>query len=165
MHYAILSAALFLSLALGATLFDELTFYGVKPDLLLVIVIIYALFRGSVRGAQLGFLYGLAEDLIMGRFVGLNAASKMLVGYMIGWGERRFYKENFLVPIATVFLGTIVSHFLYALFFTIVSGKGQFAYFRQFVLPLALYNTIMGLAIYKPFTGSLTKGLLRIQRK
>lgn len=164
MHYVILGAILFLCLTLEATLFDELTFYGVKPDLLLVLVIIYAFFRGSVRGAKLGFVFGIAEDLLMGRFVGLNAASKMLIGYLIGWGERRFYKDNLLVPIIIVFGGTIVSHFLYLAFFTVVSGKGQMLAFKQFTLPLALYNTVMGLLIYKPFARSLTHGLLRIHR-
>lgn len=165
MHYFILGGALFLSLALQATLFDGLTIQGVKPDFLLILIIIYALFKGSVSGAGLGFVYGLAEDLLLGRFIGINAGVKMLIGYMAGWGERRFYKDNILVPIVTIFIGTMVSHFLYVLFLTIVSGKSQFMLFRQFFLLFALYNTFSGLFIYRPFARFLTKGPIRSHRR
>lgn len=163
MHYLILSAILFLSLTLESTLFDQLTFYGVKPDLLLVLVLFYGLFRGSISGAKLGFFYGLAEDLLLGRFVGLNAATKMLVGYLIGLGERRFFKNNLILPILVVFGGTLLSHFMYTLLFSLISGYGQFILFRQYALPLAVYNAIMGLIIYKPFTKYLTKETLRVK--
>ncbi|NLC76806.1 MAG: rod shape-determining protein MreD [Clostridia bacterium] len=164
MHYLVLGAYLFLSLTLEATLFNNLTIWGVKPDLLLILVIIYALFRGSVPGAQLGFFYGLVEDLLLGNFVGLNAAGKMLVGYGIGWGEKRFFKDNLFVPVFTVSVGTVAFLFLYVLLYSIVSGTGHFTAFRQMALPLALYNTLIGTVVYKPLARSLTDGLLRIHR-
>lgn len=164
MHYGILGACLFLSLTLEGTIFNNLTLWGIKPDLLLVIVIIYGLFRGSVPGAQLGFVYGLVEDLLLGHFVGLNAASKMLIGYGMGFGEKRFFKDNIFVPVFTVFTGTIVFLFLYLSLYSLVSGISHLTAFRQMAIPLAMYNTIVGTLVYKPLARSLTDGLLRIDR-
>lgn len=164
MHYGILGACLFLSLTLEATVFTNLTLWGIKPDLLLIVVIIYGLFRGSVPGARLGFVYGLVEDLLLGHFVGLNAAGKMLIGYSMGWGEKRFFKDNIFVPVFTVFTGSIVFLFLYLLLYSLVSGINHFTAFRQMAIPLALYNTVVGTLIYKPLARSLTEGLLRIDR-
>lgn len=152
MHYVILGAALFLSLALEGTLFNSLTVFGVKPDLLLILVIIYSLFRGSIPGAKLGFVYGLAEDLLFGNFVGLNAASKMLVGYAIGWGERRFFKDNLLVPIMSVLVGTLGFLAIYLLLFSFVSGGKYWTAFSDMVLPLCFYNTLLGSLIYQPLS-------------
>lgn len=163
MHYLILSVILFLSLTLETTLFDQLTFYGVKPDLLLILILFYALFRGSVSGAKIGFFYGLAEDLLLGRFVGLNAATKMLIGYLVGLGERRFFKDNLILPVLLVFGGTLLSHLLYVSLFTLISGYGQFVLFRQYALPLAIYNVIMGIFIYRPFSKFLMKEFIRIK--
>ncbi|HHW07704.1 MAG TPA: rod shape-determining protein MreD [Clostridia bacterium] len=165
MHYFILGAALFLSLTLEATLFNHLTLAGVKPDLLLVLVIIYSLFRGSAAGAKLGFVYGLVEDLLLGNYVGLNAACKMLVGYAIGWGEKRFFKDNILVPVFAVFTGTLGFLLIYFMLFSLVAGGGAWAPFSHMVLPLCAYNTLLGILLYRPLYRSLTEGLLRPERR
>jgi len=162
--YLVLGVALFLSLALEATLFNHLTLAGVKPDLLLVLVIIYSLFRGSVAGAGLGFIYGLVEDLLLGNYIGLNAACKMLVGYASGWGEKRFFKDHLLVPVLSVFTGTLGFLLLYLMLFSLVAGAGAWATFSRMVLPLCFYNTLLGTLLYRPLYRSLTEGLLRPER-
>ncbi|MFA5535823.1 MAG: rod shape-determining protein MreD [Bacillota bacterium] len=157
MHYFILAVLLFLSLTLETTVFDLFTFYGAKPDFLLILVLFYALFRGSIAGAKIGFIFGLAEDLLLGRFVGLNAATKMLIGYLAGFGERKLFKDNLILPLLVVFIGSILSHLIYIFFFSLVSGLNQFILFRQFALPLAAYNSLMGFIIYKPFSKYMTR--------
>lgn len=165
MAYVILGAALFLSLTLEATLFTHLTLHGIKPDLLLVLVIIFSLFRGSVPGAQLGFVYGLVEDLLLGNYIGLNAACKMLVGYVIGWIGKRFFKDNLLVPVLSVFTGTLGFLLLYLLLFSLVTGGSAWGAFSDMALPLCLYNTLLGLLLYRPLYRSLTEGILRLERR
>ena len=165
MHYFTLAILLFLSLTLETTFFDLFTFYGVKPDFLLILVLFYSLFRGSIAGAKIGFIFGLAEDLLLGRFVGLNAATKMLIGYLTGFGERKLFKDNLILPLLVVFGGSVLSHLIYISFFSLVSGVNQFVLFRQFALPLAAYNSLMGLIIYKPFSSFVTKEFTSIKFK
>ncbi|MEW6622596.1 MAG: rod shape-determining protein MreD [Bacillota bacterium] len=94
------------ALVLQATLFNYFPVAGVKPDLLLIIVVLYGLLYGKSAGI-LGLLYGLAEDLITGRFIGFNAFTKGLMGYFIGLLEPKLFKDHILVPIVVLLIGTL----------------------------------------------------------
>jgi rod shape-determining protein MreD len=154
----------FISLSLQSTLFSDLSYRGVKPDLLAIIVIFYSLFHGTLSGAGLGFIYGLGEDLILGRFVGLNALAKGITGYVIGLGEKRVFKENFLVPLLVCFSGTVLCQVVYLLLLSLVSGENVWLRFKGVILPQALYNSLLGLLIYGKFAKSATRGILKRSR-
>lgn len=164
MHVLVLGIIFFFSLALQSTLFSYISYHGIKPDLLAIIIIFYSLFHGSIPGARLGFIYGLVEDLILGRFIGLSALSKGITGYLIGLGEKRFFKENFLVPLLASFSGTVVCQVVYLLLLNLVSGENVWLRFKEVVLPQALYNSLLGLLMYSKFARSATRGILRRSR-
>lgn len=85
------------------------------PDLLLVAISLEALFYGPRQGAAIGFIYGMVEDIFLGRYLGLNALIKALVGYGIGWGENRVYKDNLLVPVLALAAATLAANLLWLL--------------------------------------------------
>jgi rod shape-determining protein MreD len=91
LKYLIITLYLLGSLVLQSTLLEEFKVAGVKPDLLLVFVVFWALFHGKREGAKMGFIFGLAEDLFMSKFIGLNILCKMAVGYMVGAMENKFF--------------------------------------------------------------------------
>jgi rod shape-determining protein MreD len=127
---------------LEATLLEFFRMAGVKPDLLLLLLIFYSLEHGANRGAVLGMIYGLLEDLYEGRFLGLNALIKMLVGYAVGLGKDKLNRDNPLVP---VFL-TGVASLGAGLLFLLLSPLGGIAYpwssgLLTVVLPASVYNT------------------------
>ena len=64
--------------------------------MVLILVVFFAIFRGSVQGGLMGVALGLMEDLMTGRFIGINALCKGLLGYIAGVSERNLYKNNFL---------------------------------------------------------------------
>ncbi len=63
--------------------------------MVLILVVFFAIFRGSVQGGLMGVALGLMEDLMTGRFIGINALCKGLLGYIAGVSERNLYKNNF----------------------------------------------------------------------
>ena len=86
-----------------------LSFAWTTPDFLLLIVIFNAMFRESPHGGVTGFLVGLAEDLYVGRFIGLNALAKCVTGAFCSSLSKSVFKENVWIPVINVFLGSIIN--------------------------------------------------------
>ncbi|MGH8982337.1 MAG: rod shape-determining protein MreD [Acidimicrobiia bacterium] len=72
------------TVVLQATLFPDLRFFDVAPDLGLVATIAVACRIGPERGAVYGFASGLAIDLFLQTPFGLSALSFAVVGYGAG---------------------------------------------------------------------------------
>ena len=150
------------SIILQSTLFHYLKIAGVKPDLLLVIVILYSILKGEKHGARLGFVFGLLEDLLVGRYIGLQALTKMTVGYTIGLLERKVYQDNIIIPAGAAFAGTVLHGILC---FIILFLTGSYTLNSINFLPLtaaaAFYNVLIALIIRGRFFYSNRQGLLR----
>ncbi|SMB92160.1 rod shape-determining protein MreD [Desulfonispora thiosulfatigenes DSM 11270] len=143
MKVAILFLVAFISLILESTVFNEFTLLKIKPDLLLIYVSLFALQKGSKKGASFGFGIGLLEDLFMAKFIGMNALVKAIVGFGIGFLEKRIYKENFLVPIIMVMVGTIIAGFGFYILSLILGIPISINHFKVIVLPMLLYNILL----------------------
>jgi len=124
-----------------------------KVDILVIILAIFAVFRGARQGAALGFTYGLIEDLYLAKYVGLNALSKMFIGYLIGLNKDRLNTDNWIVPGILVFIASIGQGF-FVLVFGKVAGMNYPLLWGtvHIILPMAFYNTglaILGYSLYQ----------------
>jgi len=134
------------ALILEATLLEFFRIAGVKPDLLLLLLLFYALETGAGRGTALGLLYGLMEDLYTGRFVGLNAVIKMLLGYLFGWGRDRLNADNPWVPVSLAWGATLAG----GVMFLLLGPLGGMDYpwpaaLAAVILPASIYNASLAL--------------------
>lgn len=101
-----LGPALFglLAFLLRTSVFARLSINGVTPDLLLVVVVMTALRQGAFRGAIVGIVFGLLEDVATGRLIGMHALGLMLGGLAAGLLRRRLYPDPWFVPLLAVLL-------------------------------------------------------------
>ncbi|GAW93321.1 rod shape-determining protein MreD [Calderihabitans maritimus] len=148
------------SIVLETSLLNYLAVFGAKPDILLLIIVFMAIFYGSKTGTYIGVIYGLMEDLVIGRYIGLNALVRAFTGYLIGLGEKKFYKDNLLVPFVALFLATVVNETLCLLLRSLVSARVEFPG-GYYLLGQALYNSFLGLILYGKFYASATRGWLK----
>jgi len=81
-------------------------FYGMGPDLILLMVSSIGFLNGKRVGSFAGFLLGLFEDLATGTFFGLNAFTKLLVGHVCGIFSTRVLKDSFGLPVTASILNT-----------------------------------------------------------
>ncbi|MGB9792487.1 MAG: rod shape-determining protein MreD [Thermacetogeniaceae bacterium] len=133
------------------TLLPLLDIYGVMPDLLLVLIVLTGFFFGSKRGGAVGFAVGLIEDLLAGRYLGLTALSGFLTGYAVGYLEGEFYRENPIVPLFLVFLGSLLFNGVSLIGREILEAFSGALPSLLWTLPLAaLYNTILAALLYRP---------------
>ncbi len=88
-----------------------------KPDLLLVVLVSYALRRGPNWGMTAGFTVGLLQDVISTDLIGLSALSKTVAGFLAGILAGKFAErtEFLLTLLITGLLHDLIYFFIYTL--------------------------------------------------
>ena len=121
----------------------------IKPDLLLAIVISISLLYGKETGFFTGLFAGILQDLISGNIFGLNALSKMIIGYTLGLIESKVFKENTLLTIVSAIIATFLNAAFLSIFLYILNYKIEPFYFfiNHFILSL-IFNIIITVPIH-----------------
>lgn len=131
-------------LILQSTVMESVAIAGIKPDLVMLLVVLNGFFLGPREGAFLGFAGGIIEDLFSGSYIGLNALSKMAAGYLAGAAGERLYRENILIATIVTFLtslaGLTVNYLL--LLYLDIHISPLHALFRV-ALPGAAYTALL----------------------
>ncbi|MEW6523781.1 MAG: rod shape-determining protein MreD [Bacillota bacterium] len=117
---------------------------GVKPDPLLMFTVVYGFLRGVPGGAAVGFGTGLARDILSGRYIGLTALSRGLLGAGAGFLHRGFHGDNTLIPPAAGFAASVLSDVVFLLALGIPGRAEEILRIGQTViLPAAVYNACL----------------------
>ncbi len=77
-------------LIIQTTIVPLIAVNGAVPDLIIILLVSFALRNGQIYGTVLGFVYGFLFDVITGSFLGSTMLSKTLAGFIAGY----FYNEN-----------------------------------------------------------------------
>lgn len=121
--------------------------FGVQPDLVLVVVVCFALAEGQLFGATFGFVGGFFEDLLMAQYMGFNMLTKTIVGSLVGLLKGYGRPEGTVLPVASVFVATIISQVTLAVLAFLFGETLVFkATLNWLMFPAALYN-----ALFTPF--------------
>ncbi len=151
MKYLLLFFAAFMGIVLQDTVFNAISIAGGKPDFLLILVVFFALFRGQIQGGLLGMVFGLMEDLMTGRFIGLNAICKGLTGFIVGLMSERLYKNNFFIPVVTVFVSTFLCSIFYLIFSNVIGMNIDGIRLLMLSVSDAVYNIVFSPFFYVVF--------------
>lgn len=150
------------SLLLQSAAFARLTFFGAKPDVLLVLVVLTGVLQGKEEAARKGFFIGLFEDLFLARFIGINALTKATLGFLTGMVEKEVFKENVAISVMMVWVFSLFHAALYALLMILL---GRFASlgldYLGTILPFAFYNAMVAVVLFPLMYALLVKGPLR----
>ena len=111
------AATLLTALLLQTTVLTRLPLPGGAPDLLLVLVVAFALAEGPRSGTVTGFVAGLLADLVGDHELGRTALVLAVVGYAAGLVHDPSYggrDRSTLLPFAVVGLAAAAAVTLYA---------------------------------------------------
>lgn len=153
MRQLILSIAVIFGVVIQATWLGSLHLpWHVTPDLVLIMTISYGLLKGPDEGLIFGLCAGLFVDLIAGGLIGVKTISKMAAGFVAGFMEKNIFKDNLLVPVIAVFIGTLFFESFNVIMH--IAFKGNFYFFNAFItriIPLAFINALIAPVIYHFF--------------
>lgn len=84
---------------------------AVRPDLVLLTVVLVGLADGSTIGARYGFSVGLLGDLVSGgdQLVGVGAFVLLVVGYLVGVTRPYLASSELVAQVATVVGATLLA--------------------------------------------------------
>jgi rod shape-determining protein MreD len=102
----------FIVTLLGAIVLDifcqrYLSFYGVGPQVLLLIVLAHGFMAGPLTAETLGFFLGILSDTMGVSLFGMNALLLPLAGYIAGKLRRRVASERPAAQVAIAIFGTL----------------------------------------------------------
>jgi rod shape-determining protein MreD len=133
----------FLILVSMATWIPAIRIAGVAPDLLLGVVLVFALKRGPVWGAWAGFVIGLLVAVEEPAALGIDSAALILAGYGVARGSKSLDRTNPVVLVFLLFVASLVAETARAIWMA-NTGEGSLpVLWVRFALPGALYTTIL----------------------
>jgi rod shape-determining protein MreD len=145
------------NLVIQSTIIPIFPIMGVVPNTALVLIVVLALKVGRVKGAVFGLIAGFLQDFLFASTIGINAFILFFVGYVIGFAENSFSRENIINPIMFTIAATIFYNFTYSLFLFFLSREIIFmdaikTIFSIEILYNAIFAVIYGYLVHIFFT-------------
>ena len=154
---------LVVSLLVQLTVCPEISIGSVKPDVLLVATVCWALFEGPAQGVLFGFCAGLLEDIFSTAVLGVSAFAKIIIGYFSGELRQRVISKSVIWPMIIVFFGSILHELIKFATWTMVGLEQRPPFSFGIIAGLALYNALITLVIYpviRHFVGQEDRALM-----
>ncbi len=135
---------------LECTVFQNLSFASITPNLLIIVTASFGFMRGKKEGMMVGFLCGIITDIFFGDLIGFYALFYTILGYINGFFKRIFYPEDiklplFLITVSDFVLGNIVCVFM----FIMRSQFDYWYYLGHIIIPELIYTILVTLVLYQ----------------
>ena len=150
-------AIVVVALLIQLTLINSITILGLKPDLIMVVVVVFSLLKGEKEGSISGFASGLLQDIFSIGLLGMNALAKTVVGFTCGILKEKIFYEHilFFIPVITFVASFMQSILMFLLLHAFGIEYNLVWSLKQLALPEALYSSLLSpfifLAINKLF--------------
>ncbi|MBC7229013.1 MAG: rod shape-determining protein MreD [Actinobacteria bacterium] len=148
---------LVLALLVQLTVAPEIAIGTVRPDVLLVVTVCWALFEGPGQGALFGFWGGLLEDVFSTAVLGVGAFAKTVIGYFGGELRQRIISKSVAWPMVIVFFASFLHELVKFATWAMVGLEDRPPFSFGIIAGLALYNALITLAVY-PVIGRFALG-------
>jgi rod shape-determining protein MreD len=139
---------LILAFVLQTTWVEALEVAGLKPDLIILVLIHIALRTGSMEGTLLGFCVGFLQDTHTPADLGLNALVKTLVGFCVGYCRAGVVADNVQVQIALIFAAVLLHDLVFFVGSSGVAWTDVPFFWLRYSVGRALYTSLIGVFIY-----------------
>lgn len=151
----IISILLFFPLLLvQTTIVPLLAIDTVIPDLILILLVYYAVTQGQIYGTILGFIYGFLFDIITGSLLGSTMIAKTMAGFTAGYFSSENKQDQYLISYnfaLIVMLSSLIDSTINAFFSSINFTSNIFVLFFQYALLPTIYTAaiaLMGIVFY-----------------
>lgn len=152
----LLGGLIALSLVLESTFLAHLRVGGVRPDLLVILVIAVAMVDGPVTAATFGFAAGLVSDLLFANQVGVSALVYTVIGFGVGVGRVYVTSSSALLHLLLAGVASFASVWLAGLVLRVFDLSSWDFLLRTAPL-VALYNLLLTPLVYPPVRALLER--------
>lgn len=132
------------------TLGRVLAIGGIKPNLLIILPVIFGFLYGRNDGMFTGFFSGMMFDLQSSVLFGFSALVFTYIGYAAGMFNKDFNKNSYAIPITVLLIGDFVYGFAsYIGIFLLHNKLDVMFYLKRFIVPEMLYTLLIMIVLYR----------------
>ena len=148
---------------IGQTTFlHKISLYGIQPDLVLIVVLYFAITSEEDRGVLIGAGLGLLQDILSGGILGLNLFTKGMIAFLVGELRNNIVIDNVLSRVTIIFFSAVLEGLLcLGIFKVLFHQEAIFAIFSGVVLGRAFYCSVVGVFLMAFFDSVVNKSLKR----
>lgn len=148
MKTLILFVIMAVAVSLQSTVVPLMTIGGVMPDLVLVVVVSAAISTGSETGLICGVFGGLLQDLLSAGPFGYNVLSKMVLGFLVGFYQKKVNQGSLLLPLVAVAAGTVAATVVAVALLLINGQERMISALLIQVLPATAYHILLAVPVH-----------------
>jgi rod shape-determining protein MreD len=126
----------------------DFTGLGIRPDLLLILVVFFGTFASSYDGIISSFILGLSADLI-GPAMGPQTLSFGILGSLLAWANRALTVRKMPLQSLTIFVMAVLTGVLTRLL-AHLRGPAAPAWSWYILFGTAVYSAVLGPFIFIP---------------
>ena len=138
---------LILALLIQASWIHAIGIYGIRPDLVLLVLVYIGIQEGQVMGTLYGFGSGFLLDVYDPQAMGVNALSNTIVGFLVGTTRVQVVSEEWRVQALIFCSASLIRDLIY---FTCRNGTDIASTLSAMVgigLGTAVYTTAVGMLV------------------
>ncbi len=145
----LLVLALGLAALLQVSLLPALHVGGVYPNLPLMIIVAWALLRGSRSAVIWALIAGLWLDLLSSRAFGGYTLGLVVAAYLAGFAAQTIYRPTILFALVIAAVATVVQDGIQMALFALSGGTFSLTdALLRLVLPEIVYNSVIMLMVF-----------------
>ena len=143
---------IFVCFLIQSTFWNIFTFTNIKPNLMLILIVSFAIMHGSRTGIWIGFISGFLTDILYGTIFGVNALLYMLIGYLVGKMYQVFFDDDIRIILITTGLCDLAYNISYYLIKFAFGIRYRFpAYAVHIIIPEIIFTLIVTVIVYRLF--------------
>ena len=143
-------AMILICFLLEGSVFHQLAFARIKPNLLIIVTSSFGFMRGKKEGMFVGVVSGLMADLFWGSTLGFNMLLYTVIGYVNGTFQRMFYDDDIKLPIMLIgSSGLVYGLATYACIYMLRGDFAFFTYLINIIFPELVYTILITLILYQ----------------
>jgi rod shape-determining protein MreD len=123
---------------------------GLKPNLVLVAVVLVTAIAGFMPGITWAFVAGLTANLLVGDPLGSVPLTMLLVATLVAGGARVLGRMVWIYPVAAVFAGSIIADVASLLIGQLVGHAGPIEIPIAIILTAAVLNSVIAALVLYP---------------
>ena len=129
---------------------DNRDLFGVKPNLILILVIVVSLWYGIYKGTIFAFIIGFITDIIFGNTSGMFLISYTLTGAITGLINYNYRRENKISLVYVTLISTAIFEVIqYMEYLFLTHTYSSIFYFIKQIILASILNTIIVFIIYR----------------
>ena len=138
---------LFLALLIQTSWADTIAVFGVKPDMVLLLLVYVGITGGQIEGTVFGFASGFLLDVYDPQAMGINTLANSVVGFTVGYSAIGVVSEDIRAQAVIIFLASLLRDVTYFVFASITQAVPAASVLLHYGLGTACYTACVGVGL------------------